>query len=173
MNLSNLLKYFNKYKFSLKKIYLHKYWRSQFVGNKAKGRISKWVFQENKVHQNFPKNEQFWSPDTHTYECVSGGKKCSFIVNLACFVFWENLFWDAHFCLITNEFEFFKCSNYEAEKKLFSFAFCPVKLWYRNHVDHYQGKHIGIRHPYTSAWCPRLRLWSSLSQSFGATFTLI
>ena len=26
----------------------------------------------------FPKNWHFLSPDTHTYECVSGGKKCQF-----------------------------------------------------------------------------------------------
>ena len=27
---------------------------------------------------NFPKNEHFLPPDTHTYVCVTGGKKCSF-----------------------------------------------------------------------------------------------
>ena len=27
---------------------------------------------------NFPKNKHFLPPDTHTYLCVSGGKKCSF-----------------------------------------------------------------------------------------------
>ena len=27
---------------------------------------------------NFPKNERFLTPDTHTYVCVSGGKKRSF-----------------------------------------------------------------------------------------------
>ena len=26
--------------------------------------------------QNFPKNQHFLLPDTHTYVCVSGGKKC-------------------------------------------------------------------------------------------------
>ena len=26
--------------------------------------------------QNFPKNEHFLPPDTHTYLCVSGDKKC-------------------------------------------------------------------------------------------------
>ena len=26
--------------------------------------------------QNFPKNQPFLLPDTHTYVCVSGGKKC-------------------------------------------------------------------------------------------------
>ena len=35
-----------------------------FVGNKAKRRISKWVFQENKARQIFRKNEHFLSPDT-------------------------------------------------------------------------------------------------------------
>ena len=37
-----------------------------FVSNKARGRISKWVFQESKT-SNFPKNEPFLSPDTHMY----------------------------------------------------------------------------------------------------------
>ena len=26
--------------------------------------------------QNFPKSQHFLHPDTHTYMCVSGGKKC-------------------------------------------------------------------------------------------------
>ena len=47
----------------------------QFVGNKAKGRISKRVLQENKA-PNFPENEHFLPSDTHTYVCVLGGKKC-------------------------------------------------------------------------------------------------
>ena len=47
------------------------------VGNKAKGRISKRVFQENKARQIFRKNEHFLPPDTHTYV---------FSENLTCFV---------------------------------------------------------------------------------------
>ena len=38
------------------------------VGNKAKVRISKWVFW---------KNEHFLPPDTHMCVCVSRGKNCS------------------------------------------------------------------------------------------------
>ena len=57
----------------------------EFVDNKAKGRISKWVLQENST-PNFPRNEHFLLPDTHTPQCVSGVKKC-FSENLACFVF--------------------------------------------------------------------------------------
>ena len=38
-----------------------------FVGNKAKGRISRRVFQENKLQPNFPENEHFLPPDMHTY----------------------------------------------------------------------------------------------------------
>ena len=49
----------------------------QFVDNKAKGRISKWVLQE-KSTPNFPKNEHFLLSDTHTFQCVSGVKKCLF-----------------------------------------------------------------------------------------------
>ena len=45
--------------------------------NKAKGRISKRVFKKKQSTPNFPKNEHFLLPDTYTYVCVSGGKKCS------------------------------------------------------------------------------------------------
>ena len=48
-----------------------------FVGNKAKGRISKPLFQENKAHHVFQKtNISYPLIRTHVY--VSGGKKCSF-----------------------------------------------------------------------------------------------
>ena len=40
--------------------------------------------QENK-YANFPKNEHFVLPDTHTLVCVSGGKKCAFFWK-ACFI---------------------------------------------------------------------------------------
>ena len=56
----------------------------EFVGNKPKGRISKRVFQENKAAQIFRK--------THLYVCISGGKKCSFLENLTCFVFLKHPF---------------------------------------------------------------------------------
>ena len=36
------------------------------------------VVQEKQNTPNFPKNEHFLPPDTHTYVCVSGGKKPSF-----------------------------------------------------------------------------------------------
>ena len=35
----------------------------------------------------FPKNKHFLPPDTHTYVCVLGGKKCYFSEILACFAF--------------------------------------------------------------------------------------
>ena len=41
-------------------------YQDYFVGNKAKGQISKRVFQENKACQIFLKNEHFLPPDTHT-----------------------------------------------------------------------------------------------------------
>ena len=33
--------------------------------------------------QNFPKNQHFLPPDTHTYMCVSEGKKCYFFGKFA------------------------------------------------------------------------------------------
>ena len=59
----------------------------KLVGNKAKGRISKRVFQENKARQIFRKNEHFLHPDTRTYVGVSGGKKFSFFRKI-----WRALF---------------------------------------------------------------------------------
>ena len=39
----------------------------KFVGNKAKGQISKRLLQQNKARQIFWKNEHFLPSDTHTY----------------------------------------------------------------------------------------------------------
>ena len=38
---------------------------------------------------NFPKNEHFLPLDTHTYVCVSGGKKCSFFGKFGALCFLE------------------------------------------------------------------------------------
>ena len=51
---------------------LSKYWCYVYVGNKAKGRISKRVFRENKARQIFRKKERFLPPDTH--KCPFFGK---------------------------------------------------------------------------------------------------
>ena len=45
------------------------------VGNKAKGPISKWEFEENRACQIFRKTDISYPLDTHTYVYVSGGKK--------------------------------------------------------------------------------------------------
>ena len=51
------------------------------------------VTRQNGESQNFPKNENFLPPDTHTYVCVSGDKKCSFFRKI-----WRALFsWNTHF----------------------------------------------------------------------------
>ena len=66
------------------------------VGNKAKQRIPKRVFQENKASQIFRKTNLSYPPlRRRTYVCVSGGKKCSFFGKLACFVFLKLPFWDS------------------------------------------------------------------------------
>ena len=52
---------------------------TEFFSNKAKGQISKWVFQENKARQIFRK----------TNMCVSGGKKCSFFGKFGVLCFLE------------------------------------------------------------------------------------
>ena len=62
----------------------------QFVGNKAKGQISKQVFQENKARQ------IFWKTNI----------SYPFIHTRTCFNFLKHPFWDSAFCLITDEFVF-------------------------------------------------------------------
>ena len=59
------------------------YSHSQFVGNKAKGRISKQVLQENKACQIFPKTNIFFPWYAH----YQGVRNVRFWENLACFVF--------------------------------------------------------------------------------------
>ena len=58
----------------------------QVVGNKAKGQISKWVFQENKAHQVFRKTNIFYPlipTDTSAYQ---GVRNVRFLENLVCFL---------------------------------------------------------------------------------------
>ena len=50
---------------------------NHLVSNKGKGRILKRVFQENKARQIFLKRNISYPLDTHTYVCVSLGKKSS------------------------------------------------------------------------------------------------
>ena len=67
-----------------------------FVGNEAKGRISKRVFQQNKARQIFRQtNISYPLIRTRTY---SGGKK--------------NPFWDSPFCLITDAAFIFLCIRF-------------------------------------------------------------
>ena len=64
-----------------------------FVGNKAKGRIPKRVFQENKARQIFPKTIISY-PLIRTLTCAyQGVRNNRFSENLACFVFLKRLFW--------------------------------------------------------------------------------
>ena len=65
-----------------------------FVGNKAKGQISKRVFQENKAFK-FSEKGTFLTP------WYARKKFVRFSENLACFVFLKHPFWDSRFCLIT------------------------------------------------------------------------
>ena len=61
---------------------------NQFVGNKAEGRISKRVIQENKACQIFRKTNVFYPLISTRYVCVSGGKKCSLFgkFDMPCFL---------------------------------------------------------------------------------------
>ena len=75
----------------------------EHVGNKAKGRISKRVFQENKARQIFRKTNISY-PLIRTRTCAyQGVRNVRFSENLASFVFLKDPFWDSPFCLITDE----------------------------------------------------------------------
>ena len=61
---------------------------------------------------NFPKNEHFLPPYTHKYACISGGKKCSFSENFACFVYVKQPFWYSPFRLLpTNSCQSFNLAE--------------------------------------------------------------
>ena len=78
------------------------------VGSKAKGRISKRVSQGNKTRQIFRRTSiSSPPPDTHTYVCVSGGKKCLFLENLACFFYLRHMFEIRPFALLPTLFKSF------------------------------------------------------------------
>ena len=85
----------------LKKLHKTEAW-CHFVGNRQKGESQSRCFKKTK-HAKFSKNEHFLPPDTHTYVCVSGGKKCPFFRNLPCFFFLKHPLWDSPFCLITDD----------------------------------------------------------------------
>ena len=88
-----------------KKRYELLHW-SEVVRNKAKGRISKRVFQENKAHQIFQKTN-IYDPLIGTRTCLyQGVRNVRFLENLGWFVFLKRPFWDSPFCLITDEFTY-------------------------------------------------------------------
>ena len=73
------------------------------AGNKAKGRISKQAFQENKAHQIFRKKNISY-PLIRTCACAyQGVRNVRFSENLVCFVFLKHPSRDSPFCLITDE----------------------------------------------------------------------
>ena len=72
--------------------------------SKAKGRISKRVFQEKKAREIFRKTNIFY-PLICTRTCTyQGVKNVRFSENFTCFLFLKHPFWDSPFCLITDEF---------------------------------------------------------------------
>ena len=77
---------------------------AEIVSNKAKGWISKRVFQENKAPQIFRKTNISYAL-IHAHTCAyQGVRNVCFSENLTWFVFFlKQLFWDLPFCLITDE----------------------------------------------------------------------
>ena len=99
-----------------------------FLGNKAKGTISKRVFQENKARQIFQKTYISY-PLIRTC-AYQGVRSFRFSETLACFVFLKYPFWDSPLCLITDDL--WNC-------KVSQFSFFPkpltrlMKLLYGHH----------------------------------------
>ena len=74
--------------------------KEQLVGNKAKGRISKRVFQEDKARQIFRKTNISY-PLIRTRTCVyQGVRSVRFLEHLACFVFLKHRFEISPFALL-------------------------------------------------------------------------
>ena len=87
----------------------HKYSvkKTDFVGNKPKGRISKQVLEGNKARQVFRKTKISY-PLIRTRTCASsGGKKCLIFGKFGVLVFLKHPLWDSPFCLITDDFRAF------------------------------------------------------------------
>ena len=76
--------------------------QSHFVGNKAKGRISKRVFQESKARQIFRRTDISY-PLIRTR--TQGVRNVCFSGNLACFAFLKPPLWDSRFCRITDDLQ--------------------------------------------------------------------
>ena len=100
----------------------------QFVGNKAKERISKRVFQENKARQIFRKINISY-PLIRARTCVSGGKKCLFFGKFGVLCFLETPI--LRFALLP----YYRWAIYRNFTKL-SLFWWAVK-YFAESVDHY------------------------------------
>ena len=108
-----------------------------FVGNKAKGRISKRVFQEDKAHQIFRKTNISYLP-IRTRTCAyQGVQNVRFSENLVCFVFLKHPFWDSPFCLITDDLTN-QIAGMSGMKLLNSLIFCMLTEIYENLQIHFK-----------------------------------
>ena len=98
-------------------------WRTSNIciaGNKAKGRISKRVFQE-KARQIFRKTNISY-PLIRTRTCVyQGVRNVRFSENLACFVFLKHPFWDSPFCFLTDDIMKCFCGSYSQVSAVYYF----------------------------------------------------
>ena len=82
--------------------YIHRLIWNHIAG-KAKGRISKRVFQENKARQIFRKTDiSYPLIRTRTY-AYQGVRNIRFSENLACYVFLKLPVWGSSICLITDD----------------------------------------------------------------------
>ena len=76
-------------------------------GNNTKGQILKWVFQEDKARQFFPKTNISYPMIRTRTRVYQGVTNVCFPEILAGFVFLKHSLWDSPFCLITNPLRYF------------------------------------------------------------------
>ena len=104
----------------------------KLVGNKAKGRILKRVFQKNEARQMFRKTNISYPLINTRTGVYQGVRNVRFTENLPRFVFLKHPFWDSPFCLLTGKLRNYKnyilkVSEYWSEvltSKNLSSAFC-------------------------------------------------
>ena len=99
-----------------------------FVGNNAKGWISKRVFQENKARQIFRKTNISY-PLIRTRTCVSGGKKCFFCGKFDVLCFLGTPVYRSALLSLCNSFSYLDDCTLDFQRFHFHFLAKPFIYW--------------------------------------------
>ena len=135
-------------------VYLLNSWIAHFDGKKAKGQISKWLFQENKSNQKFQKMNISYTLicTRHVHVHVKGVRNVHFSENLACFVFLKHPFWDSPFCLITVDFSGLDWMTHDMYftilLEVFMSHILAKSTYYTNHIEWPENKATVLKPAY-------------------------